>query len=57
VRKELRRRGVLHHRFVEPGGGAFSLPHGRRAPRGRRSIPGSVSWVPGRRASCSRARQ
>ncbi len=47
IRKELRQRGILHHKVV------FSpeLPHactpGEEAPPpGRRSIPASVMWVP-----------
>lgn len=48
IRKELGRRGIRHHKVV------FSpeLPHAAQAPEeapppGRRSIPGSVAWVPG----------
>lgn len=48
IRKELGRRGIRHHKVV------FSpeLPHAAQAPDeapppGRRSIPGSVAWVPG----------
>lgn len=46
VRKELRSRGILHHRVLwsdeEP-----LVPFGGEAPPpGRRSIPGSVAWVP-----------
>lgn len=48
IRKELRRRGIRHHKVV------FSpeLPRsvqsaGEAPPPGRRSIPGSVAWVPG----------
>lgn len=48
IRKELGRRGIRHHKVV------FSpeLPHTAQAPDeapppGRRSIPGSVAWVPG----------
>lgn len=48
IRKELRRRGIYHHKVL------FSpeLPQvrgetGEAPPPGRRSIPGSVAWVPG----------
>ena len=46
VRKELRARGILHHRVLwspeEP-----RQPEQREAPPpGRRSVPGSVAWVP-----------
>ncbi len=48
IRKELSRRGIRHHKVV------FSpeLPHAAQdtdetPPPGRRSIPGSVAWVPG----------
>lgn len=48
IRKELGRRGIRHHKVV------FSpeLPHAAQdtdemPPPGRRSIPGSVAWVPG----------
>ena len=46
VRKELRARGIVHHRVLwspEPP----RVPEQREAPPpGRRSVPGSVSWVP-----------
>ncbi len=46
VRKELRRRGIVHHRVLwspeEP-----RTPEQKEAPPpGRRSVPGSVAWVP-----------
>jgi len=46
IRKELRNRGIQHHRVLwspeEP-----QVPEQREAPPpGRRSIPGSVAWVP-----------
>lgn len=46
VRKELRKREILHHRVLwspeEP-----RVPEQREAPPpGRRSVPGSVAWVP-----------
>lgn len=47
IRKELRARGILHHRVlwsdeepIEP------RSCGETPPAGRRSIPGSVAWVP-----------
>ena len=47
IRKELRSRGILHHRVLwsdeEP---LTPLDAGENPPPGRRSIPGSVSWVP-----------
>lgn len=47
VRKELRRRGVLHHRVLwSPEEALSPFPTGEEPPEGRRSIPGSVSWVP-----------
>lgn len=48
VRKELRARGILHHTVLyskeEPR--TPQLPQDEAPPPGRRSIPGSVSWVP-----------
>lgn len=47
IRKELRERGILHHRVLwseeEP---QTPLDCGETPPPGRRSIPGSVAWVP-----------
>ncbi len=47
VRKELRARGILHHRVLwsdeVPQEPAFC---GEAPPPGRRSIPGSTAWVP-----------
>lgn len=47
VRKELRSRGILHHRVLwsdeEP---MTPADCGEAPPPGRRSIPGSVPWVP-----------
>jgi len=47
IRKELRERGILHHRVLwseeEP---RTPLDCGEAPPPGRRSIPGSVAWVP-----------
>ena len=46
VRKELRQRGILHHRVLW----SPELPHEAEQheapPPGRRSVPGSVAWVP-----------
>lgn len=49
MRKELRRRGVNHHTVVySPELAADQAEAAAEAPPpGRRSIPGSVSWVPG----------
>ena len=46
IRKELRNRGILHHRVLwSPE--APRRPEDREAPPpGRRSVPGSVAWVP-----------
>ncbi len=48
IRKELRKKGILHHRvlyshedIIRPEKNEMEEP-----PPGRRSIPGSVSWVP-----------
>jgi len=47
VRKELRDRGIRHHKVVySPEPVLTPLPM-EEPPPGRRSIPGSVSWVPG----------
>ena len=47
VRKELRDRGIRHHKVVySPEPVLKPLPI-EEPPPGRRSIPGSVSWVPG----------
>lgn len=47
IRKELRGRGIAHHRVLwsaeEP---LSSVDCGEAPPPGRRSIPGSVAWVP-----------
>ncbi len=47
IRKELRERGILHHRVLwseeEP---RTPSDCGETPPPGRRSIPGSVAWVP-----------
>ncbi len=47
LRKELRQRGILHTRVLwAPGEPKKPAETDEAAPQGRRSIPGSVSWVP-----------
>ncbi len=47
MRRELRQRGILHARVLwAPGEPEKPAETEEEAPRGRRSIPGSVSWVP-----------
>ena len=47
IRKELRQRGILHTQVLwAPGETEKPAETGEAAPEGRRSIPGSVSWVP-----------
>jgi len=47
VRKELRKRGVPHHKVVFSPEPAFSAEEGDEdPPPGRRSIPASAMWVP-----------
>lgn len=46
VRKELRARGILHHRVLWSDEEPLKPQGGEAPPPGRRSIPGSVSWVP-----------
>lgn len=50
IRKELRNRGILHHRVLwsdeEPVKPSPAATGGEAPPPGRRSIPGSVAWVP-----------
>lgn len=48
IRKELRARGIQHHKVVfSPELAAeTTLPEGETPPPGRRSIPASASWVP-----------
>ncbi len=46
VRKELRRRGVEHHTVVYSDEEGLSPEQPELPPPGRRSIPGSVAWVP-----------
>ena len=47
MRKELRKRGILHASVLwAPGAVAAPSETDEAPPQGRRSIPGSVSWVP-----------
>ncbi len=47
MRKELRKRGILHTQVLwAPGEIVPPALTGEAPPQGRRSIPGSVSWVP-----------
>ena len=47
MRKELRKRGILHTPVLwSPGETETPAFTGELPPQGRRSIPGSVSWVP-----------
>ena len=47
IRKELRKRGIEHHKVVYSSEPARSAAPGTEAPPpGRRSIPASVIWVP-----------
>lgn len=47
VRKELRQRGILHHKVLwSPEPPLTPAQGGEAPPPGRRSVPGSVAWVP-----------
>ena len=46
VRKELRRRGIVHHRVLWSPEEPRSPEQHEAPPPGRRSVPGSVAWVP-----------
>ncbi len=46
VRKELRNRGISHHRVLWSDEEPIPPLDSEAPPPGRRSIPGSVSWVP-----------
>ena len=47
IRKELRARGILHHKVVfSPELANPTTPSGEAPPPGRRSIPASAPWVP-----------
>ena len=46
VRKELRKRGILHHRVLWSPEAPKAAEQREAPPPGRRSVPGSVAWVP-----------
>lgn len=46
VRKELRNRGILHHKVVWSPEAAHEADQSETPPPGRRSVPASVVWVP-----------
>ena len=46
LRRELRERGVLHHTVLYSKEPPLSPADAEPPPPGRRSVPGSVSWVP-----------
>lgn len=46
VRKELRNRGILHHKVVWSPEAAHEADQPETPPPGRRSVPASVVWVP-----------
>lgn len=46
VRKELRERGILHHRVLWSEEEPLTPQDCEAPPPGRRSVPGSVAWVP-----------
>ncbi len=46
VRKELRQRGILHHKVVYSPEIPVKAEQWEIPPKGRRSIPASVPWVP-----------
>jgi tRNA A37 threonylcarbamoyladenosine dehydratase len=46
IRKELRNRGIYHHRVLWSDEEPLVPSGGEVPPPGRRSIPGSVAWVP-----------
>lgn len=46
VRKELRARGINHHRVVFSSEEAMEAAQTEAPPPGRRSVPGSLVWVP-----------
>lgn len=53
LRKELRKRGILHAQVLwAPGETKKPAETGEAPPTGRRSIPGSVSWVPSAAGLC-----
>ena len=46
IRKELRARGILHHRVLWSPEEPKEAVQSETPPPGRRSVPGSVAWVP-----------
>ena len=46
VRKELRKRGILHHRVLWSDEEPRTPEQSETPPPGRRSVPGNVAWVP-----------
>ena len=46
VRKELRSRGILHHKVVWSPEEARKTQQSETPPPGRRSVPASIMWVP-----------
>lgn len=46
IRKELRNRGISHHRVLWSDEEPLRPSGGEAPPPGRRSVPGSVAWVP-----------
>ena len=46
IRKELRNRGITHHRVLWSDEEPITPCGGEAPPPGRRSVPGSVAWVP-----------
>ncbi len=46
IRKELRARGILHHKVVYSAEPASPTEQSEVPPPGRRSVPASVPWVP-----------
>ncbi len=46
IRKELRNRGILHHQVLWSAEAPLTPSTQELPPQGRRSVPGSVAWVP-----------
>ena len=46
IRKELRQRGILHHKVLWSPEPPRTSAQAETPPPGRRSVPGSVAWVP-----------
>ncbi|MDD4715058.1 MAG: tRNA threonylcarbamoyladenosine dehydratase [Oscillospiraceae bacterium] len=47
IRRELRRRGIYHHKVIFSPELPAKIAPGETPPPGRRSVPASVPWVPG----------